>query len=76
MYRYVVADCKTDTCNIVHVLKCLGRAEGAPKQASAAFPSSILLKCWHCRWIHDYGPDWLRMIDRDEAPSSDFRDKF
>jgi hypothetical protein len=76
MYRYVVADCKTETCNTVRVLKYLGRTENAPKQFSISLPSPFLLKCWHCGWVHDYGSDWLRTIDRDEVPPSNFQDKF
>jgi hypothetical protein len=74
MHLYLVADCKTDACEAIHILKYLGgkSAEGM----EIRIPDPLWLRCRKCYLSHDYSLGDVRQVERAEAPSSDFRDMF
>jgi hypothetical protein len=75
MHLYIVVDCRTPGCGMMHALKYVGEKGKTAEQVPVTLPSPLWIHCPKCDLNHDFSSADLRLIEREEPPPSDFEDK-
>jgi hypothetical protein len=75
MYLYLVVDCRTPDCEMIHMLKYLGEEGKIPEGVEVSMPAPMWIRCPKCELNHDYMLSQVRRMEYTEPPPSDYRDK-
>ena len=75
MHLYLVFDCKTEGCDMKHVVKYLGEKGAIPANVPIAVPAPFVLECPKCKNPYNFWMDDLRQVEKDAPPPFGFQNR-